>query len=499
MDTIQYYPTPEAVIALMVAPYKKEGTVSYGFNKYKQTILSLKDPILEPSAGKGNIIEYLKENFNIERNFDFFAIEIDLNRRMILQEKNITVIGSDFLSYSSVEKFGTILMNPPFLYADAHILKAWEILKPDGFLVSLCSAEIIKHPNTKKEKLLASIIKEYGQIEYIGQAFQKSERSTDVEIAIVRLTKPNVSDVDNPFNDANVSVAEINLPGLEINPLAKRNDIENLVKRFHLLVERLKEKALLQKEINFLMTGISRKYEKKIVTETCSEETNFIKDVKLLREVFWESIFTATKLGERCPSTFVHKFTEFYRNQKNMEFNIENIYEVLDIFFNTKDEAMEESMLKVFSDITKYYENTTVWIEGWKTNKPDFLPPKIIIPSGLEWNGDRFNTYTSNVLFDDLDKVLCWLSGTNYENIKTIRSAMREWAASKAVIGAYYSSWFKINSFKKGTTHLTFLDLEVLKYFNWRVGQLKQWIGPEVSNPYKKKQTTESKDLVTTS
>ena len=94
-----FYPTPEDLIVKMVS--KIQG-----------------DPkkILEPSAGKGNIVESYQKVidgrwYNGKSDYEkFYTIEKDKNLRAILRSKNIKVIDTDFLTFAAPDKFDLIIM-----------------------------------------------------------------------------------------------------------------------------------------------------------------------------------------------------------------------------------------------------------------------------------------------------------------------------------------------------------------------------------------------------
>ena len=116
----EFYPTPLHVIQMMGLDCK---------NKV----------ILEPHAGKGNIVDYCLSNGAKE----VLSMEINKDLQEIVKQKS-TLIGEDFFECKTeqISHIHAIYMNPPFSNADRHILHAWEIA-PDGCeIVSLCNASI---------------------------------------------------------------------------------------------------------------------------------------------------------------------------------------------------------------------------------------------------------------------------------------------------------------------------------------------------------------------
>lgn len=123
-----FFPTPDAVIERMV----KLLDIGFGHR------------ILEPSAGMGNILEYLPAGtIAIEQNFSLFEY---LQKT---QPQN-SILQGDFLSMNGeIGMFDRIIMNPPFTKgADIkHIKYALEHLNEGGKLVALCAGG----PNQARE------------------------------------------------------------------------------------------------------------------------------------------------------------------------------------------------------------------------------------------------------------------------------------------------------------------------------------------------------------
>ena len=92
--------------------------------------------VLEPSAGKGDMVDVLKKNGI--NNID--CIEINHSLKEILKFKGCNLVGNDFLEFNG-KKYDRIIMNPPFenLQDVDHIKKAYETLKEGGILVSVMS------------------------------------------------------------------------------------------------------------------------------------------------------------------------------------------------------------------------------------------------------------------------------------------------------------------------------------------------------------------------
>lgn len=115
-----FYPTPAEVIMQMVDGINLQGKI-----------------ILEPSAGKGDIVDYC-----IGAGAEVFACKTNQDLKKILSSK-CKVIADDFLTVEShhISHIHCIIMNPPFSADEKHILHAYNIAPP-GF------SEYLNHLDT---------------------------------------------------------------------------------------------------------------------------------------------------------------------------------------------------------------------------------------------------------------------------------------------------------------------------------------------------------------
>jgi len=99
--------------------------------------------ILEPSAGKGDIIEVIRSKMHRPR---IYCCEIDPELQMILNGKGVTILNDDFLSFTAQGYyFDLVVMNPPFSQGAQHLLHAWNIIS-EGEILCLLNAETIRNP-----------------------------------------------------------------------------------------------------------------------------------------------------------------------------------------------------------------------------------------------------------------------------------------------------------------------------------------------------------------
>lgn len=94
---------------------------------------------MDPSAGDGAILDFIKEKYPRAK---LRAVEINPRHIETLRNKGYEPIQMDFLEYQTEELVDLIVMNPPFTQDLEHIRHAYELLKPNGTLISIASAGI---------------------------------------------------------------------------------------------------------------------------------------------------------------------------------------------------------------------------------------------------------------------------------------------------------------------------------------------------------------------
>ena len=163
-----FYPTPDDTIKLMLDKIRK-GNIRN---------------ILEPSAGKGKIIDYIHKH-NYEYNYfahkvNIDAIEIEEDLKTILYQKDCILVGNDFLTFETNKEYDLIIANPPFDEGAKHLLKMIEIAKNQKFtncqILCLLNAETIKNPYSEERKFLRNQIEFFkGEIDFLENQFSNAE------------------------------------------------------------------------------------------------------------------------------------------------------------------------------------------------------------------------------------------------------------------------------------------------------------------------------------
>lgn len=516
MFSEEFFPTPKSVIKKMIKPYLGTRAGKYGSDWIGKDVT-----ILEPSAGKGDILDYLKE-LGAE---NLYCIEQNIDLQSILKEKGYRLINSDFLKYNGDYVFDLIVMNPPFSNGAEHLLKAWDIMN-GGDIICLLNSETINNPFSKSRKLLCEIIKQHGSVEHIGAAFSDSERVTNVEVCIVRLKKPlQKSKFDFDFNQES-NESKIELDENTFKDAVMTNDvIGNMITQSENLKQAYINYRKAKAELEFYSQGLldGRSISNIVEESEKSHNKNHINVFNdELKHAMWSNIMSKTNVQKYMTSSVRENFQKYLKEQGCMDFTKENIFEMINLIFNNRDTILNEAVIDVFDLFTKFHAENRIHVEGWKTNDKFKVNKKIILPHtvGLGYNGKyEPSTWQSSYRkFEDIDKVMCYLTGESYESMdkKYIEGQYVDgkftrgyWEYGDSISGTIYkvpigstekyeSRFFYIRCYKKGTIHLFFKDERLWQEFNLRACAGKNWLPESEMNDYynRQKQKQNSNQLM---
>lgn len=505
----EFYPTPKEVVEKMVKPYIKGSRYDYQMQDIT---------ILEPSAGKGDILDIVSEMCNRQGPPEFYCIEQNKELQFILNSKGYQLIGEDFLSYNNDYFFDLILMNPPFSNGDEHLLKAWDVLQV-GEICCLLNSETINNPHTKRRQLLVSLIDRFGSIEELGNVFSTAERKSDVSVCMVRLTKKEqAGKLDFKFETV-TQEKHFNFTEETIkNPLQTRDVVGNMIIQYEKLKEILIEKMRIDEALAFYSQGLlSSEYTsiEKIIEAAFkhanTKQRKYNRFCDGMKQQIWRIVIKKLNIEKYMTHQVRENFEKFTITQGALDFTKENVQALITMIFDNRINILEQAVVDVFDIFTKYHKENRCHVEGWKTNDNWKVNRKIILPYGCsygeylsahqlkEFGGDRFKiSYNKQSEYSDIDKVLCYISGVDYNRCYTISRALehRFYSLGKVGTGSFdnycTSDFFQIKFFKKGTIHLEFKDEKLWHEFNMRACAGKNWL-PEMD----KKEWEKSKQKAT--
>ncbi|MBD3216590.1 MAG: DUF4942 domain-containing protein [Candidatus Lokiarchaeota archaeon] len=488
----EYYPTPEDLIRKMC---KK---IDWSSIKY----------ILEPSAGKGGILDYIKESKE-KYSFKFSCIEVEPEFQAILRDKKYNVIDSDFLSYQGADAHDLIIMNPPFSNGDQHLFKAINMMF-SGQIVCLLNAETLRNPysNLRKE-LVKKLIELDAEIEYIENAFVDAERKTVVEVALVYINM--IKPISDLFSDCKKG-EEVNPELEEKNEVAHKDQVEYLVSSFNhtikLGIEQIKSYFSnwnrLSPYLKLVHVDNDAKYQKSGEIELKIAANEFVDSV---RRSYWKRILEIKKVRDRMTQEKINEFHAKLNAYSSLDFTESNIRQfmlnIIQEYGNTLEKAVEEIFDKMTLKHSWYKETdkNILHFNGWKTNKAFYVNSKVILPMAGGYGGGFIDDWSGNWLvgynvigqLHDIDVVMNYFSG--FGSYKSIVEALEE-AFAKGGSKNIESSFFIISVYKKGTIHLTFRDEGIRRRFNIMACKGKKWLPEDYGTKAYKDMTTEEKDVV---
>lgn len=443
-----FYPTPENVILQMIEGYNFEGKT-----------------VLEPSAGKGNIVDVLLSN-----GASVIACEKNEDLKKIVESK-CNVIASDFLSVNSsdISHVDYIVMNPPFSAEEKHILHAWDIAPSGCIIISLCNLNTIKYASNNQQYRLKSIVRDFGSYEDLGNCFSISERKTDVDIALIRITKPG--EKNDEFKGFFMEEQE---EEKQVNGIMEYNFVRDLVNRYVASVKLFDKQLELGEQMNALTNNFYSSKLSFVITEDgkIKMRSDFKKD---LQKSGWNFIFKKMNMQKYTTRGLRDDINKFVEKQQNFPFTMKNIYTMLELVIGTTSQRMDKALLEVFDKLTEHYHENRYNVEGWKTNSHYLINEKFILPYVVEkgWSGQMQGRIcnSNHDMVEDMLKAMCYITGTNYDRCISLSNFIRE---KKCEFGKWYTwEFFEIKGYMKGTMHFKFKDEKVWGNFNQRIAKIK--------------------------
>ena len=539
----EFYPTPPELVAKMI---------SHEFIKEKF------ETILEPSAGKGDLIDFLllaKDYLNeggycraiYDKDFsmpyetvidgvinrfvlpDFKngkrsekynekvdCIEADSNLCAILRSKEYRVYNDDFLAWDDDKHYDLIVMNPPFSNGDEHLLKAIEIAeKTGGKIICLLNAETIRNPYSNKRKLLVNTLEKYNaEIKYVQDAFKNAERKTGVEVAIVRVEIPA------PFRGKSRIWEELEQNDIDIDEPISTSEIVSADDPLRMAVKLYKReleagKKLIE-EYLALKPYLTSTFENEdtpsymrgclLTLSSGKNGVNWNEYLYSLRYKYWYQLLHNPAFMNNLTSNLREEYYSMISEFAHKDFSLKNIYDVkMDIISRTA-KGIEDKIVSMFESLSYQYSMDATgnvhYFNGWKSNSAFKINKKVVIPyvAAWEWGKLEYYHYSDRSVYkklDDLEKCLAFLQIGESEYVYDIDlSHQLKVYQEQQITRKMQFRYFDVDVFKKGTMHIKFRDLDLLKRFNIYGCQHKGWLPPSYGKKSYSEMNAEEKQVV---
>lgn len=505
-----FYPTPKNIIEKML----------------ENVDLKKINTILEPSAGSGNIVDYLME-YQRESNkyyratctYQIDCIEIEPDLQSVLKGKNYHVVFDDFLNYNTYKEYDLIIANVPFSNDVKHLIKILEMQKRNGgAAIVLCNAETIKNPYSNDRIHLKRLLDEYNaNIEFIQNAFTTAERKTDVEIALIKVQLPEVLHESIILEKLHKAQEYEDKVYNNDGQIIEKDFIKSIIKQYEL---ECKAGIDLINEYNAMKPFILSQFDKDkhtgktiqtggctlfLAVNTRNGKNNVLTINDYLKEIrrkYWLALFHNEEFIGKLTNNMRQEFYKKIDSLIEYDFNEFNIKEIKNEMNKHVVSGIEETIMNLFEELSykHYYEESSKnihYYNGWTTNKAWKINDKNIIPLNAYSNyNNSFRPTDYEIInkFKDIEKCLNFLDDgtTEYINIEDTLKFAEENDVTKNIVTKY----FDITFYKKGTCHIKWTNKDILKKFNIFAGKKYNWLPYDYGKKYYSDMNDEEKNII---
>ena len=460
-----FYPTPNEVIEQMMLVEDYVGKT-----------------VLEPSAGSGNIVKWLKLNGSC----NVVACENDLTLRKLLNNV-CPLVGDDFLKLTAdqVSYVDLIVMNPPFSHGAEHIMHAWEIAPSGCTIIALCNSTNVNATCYREYRKLQEVVNLYGCSEFLGDVFSTSERKTNVNVSLVKLYKQ--ADGEDEFSGYFFSQEDEDAVNQNTKEgLMPYNVVRDLVNRYISAVKLFDSVMEVSNQINEIAKVEKFSlpiYFTAVNAEDRSTTITRAQYKKELQKYYWRVIFRKLNMEKFATSKLHQQINRFVEKQSNVPFTMKNVYSVLNMVIQTTGQRMRTALSEAFDLICSLSAENSTAGETWKTNANYMVNRKFIVSWITEYDTRWPNPFVKLRIggnkdkIEDICKALCCLTGTDYNNMESLSSFVGE---NQLAWGGWFDwGFFRCRAYKKGTMHFEFKDEKVWMMFNQEVAKERGWSLPK--------------------
>jgi len=472
-----------------IDPYLRQIT-KYNFSREKR----------EEIAGQWHPLQmrsYSALSESEKREYKRLETELDL-----FCKTEVRCVHDDFLTYRTYKHYDLILMNPPFADGDLHLLRAIEMQqRQGGTIICLLNAETIRNPYTATRAQLAAKLNELqAEVEIVPDAFSDdAERKAGVDVAIVRIHIPAPPpDESEIWQRMKVAVEQDEVPDPKLHALITGNYIEQAITLYRTEVAATMELIRQYKALAPYMPSSlnpDNKYGKDpvltLVVGSDNPSYGFDQNhyMRAVRLKYWRALFSNKQFTGRLTSELREKYSKKVERMADYEFSAFNIREIMLEMQSEMTQGVEKAIMDLFEKLTYThtydpdFSSNKHYYNGWKTNKAWKIGKKCIIPTyGMfAWYKsirDTFYVSEAYKVISDIEKALDYLDGGRTDEINLL--SRLEAANAQGKTRNIECKYFKIDLFKKNTTHIKFYpqSMKLVDRLNIYASQKKGWLPP---------------------
>lgn len=448
--------------------------------------------ILEPSAGKGNLVKIIQNSYKHDllcREIFIDTIEINPQFKLILNNLKVPVIHDDFLTFNTLKKYDAIIMNPPLNNGEEHLLKAIEIQERyGGQIVCLLNSQTLKEPyNIKRKELLNKLEELNADIEYVDKLLLTNKRIIDIDKIIIYINIPEKYTESILFANLKNNKEYMTYSShIQNDSLIEKNPIEYFPALYNneilLGISLIKEFKSLKKYILINKNTLNYNSSNNIKLMLNNKDLTINNYIEAVRYKYWKIIFDSKMFQEIFTTNLKCEYESRLYDFKKYDITAYNIISLrCEIFYKLKQD-IENNILEIFDEFSRKYcysdfSKNIHYYNGWKTNKAYKINNKIILPyDAWDYYSNEYEPTACESEFLDIEKIFSILNGNilgNYETRKILK-----WAEKMNITKNIQFKFFKVTFYKKGTCHITFTDKKFLDKLNIYGSQKKGWLPP---------------------
>lgn len=249
-------------------------------------------------------------------------------------------------------------------------------------------------------------------------------------------------------------------------------------------------------------SSLSLKVGNEAVGYTDSPKNKFI---NLTRHKYWTSLLNNEKFTGMLTKNLKDKYSSMISKFAEYDFTMFNIQTLMNDMNSSLQDGIEKTILDLFEKFS--FKHTYIdgadknihYYNGWKTNKAHIVNKKVILPcngafSDWKWDKHPLNVYNCVELLSDIQKALNYLDGGKTEEVNL--NAVITKARDECNYRKIETKYFYVTFCKRGTMHLIWRDMDLLKRFNIYASRHLGYLPPTYGNKHYNDMTEEEKQVI---